>query len=203
LKELSKAISYLFHPLLMATYGTAIYLFLLPSPYQFSDERIPYFLIGLIATGTFLLPVFVSLMMLRMGRIRSLEMETIGERNWPLVSTAIIYFMVLYTIHTRMIPEFIQVFILGATSSLVLALIINFRWKISLHMIGAGGLCGGVAGSMIMNGAGPVKILAAVVILSGIIASARHALGSHTLGQILAGYIVGFGMMLTLMLTLL
>jgi hypothetical protein len=201
--DLSKAISYLLHPLMMATYASAIYLFLLPTPYTFADERVPYFLVGLIATGTFMLPAFFSLLMLRMGKIKSLQMETIGERNWPLVFTVLIYFGVLYVLHNKFIPSFIQIFVLGATASMIVALIINLRWKISLHMIGAGGMCGAIAGNLMVTGEGPVKLLAGLVIISGGIASARHYLGTHTLAQLFIGYISGFAILFSLMALLL
>lgn len=187
----------------MATYATAIYVFVLPSPYVYSDTRIPYFLVGLVATGTFMLPAFFSLLMLRMGKINSLQMETIGERNWPLVFTTAIYFVILYVLHTRAIPTFIQIFVLGSTASMIVALVVNLKWKISLHMIGAGGLCGGIAANMYVTGDGPMKVLALVVIVSGAIASARHYLGSHSFGQLFVGYLSGFAIMFSLMATLL
>lgn len=187
----------------MVAYATALYLFFIPTPFAPPDERLPFYILGLVVTGTFLLPIIFSLITMRIGKIKSLEMETQGERNWPLLQTSVIYFVILYFVHRAGIPPFIQVFMLGATACIILALIINLKWKISLHMIGIGGLVGGLAGDIIREETPAIKFVAALCVLAGIIASARHYLGTHSLLQLLAGFITGFATLFLLMMYLL
>jgi len=99
------------------------------------------------------------------------------------------------------IPVFIPIFILGAIASMVIAMVINLKWKISLHMIGIGGFCGGLAALFILTQEGSPVYLAFAFILAGVLGTARLLLEAHTSMQILAGFMLGFTVELGLALS--
>ncbi|HLG04013.1 MAG TPA: phosphatase PAP2 family protein [Bacteroidia bacterium] len=187
----------------MVTYATLVYFYALSFYFQVKPVIVGV-IVTLIFTGTFLLPAVAAVLILRIGRIRSLEMTEKQERNWPLVQTAIIYSACYYVFDSEIFQPFIRVFILGALFGMVAALFINLFRKISLHMIGTGGLCGGVAGLMISGEVGSSSLLlAACFILAGLVGTSRLQLGAHNPRELFAGFFVGFGVEFLVMVFLL
>jgi hypothetical protein len=198
-KKFFGIISVIFHPMMMVTFAGIIYFFFIPSDFDFPDPSIPLRILGMIITSTILLPVVSVLLMVRMGKVQSVEMEQQRERNWPLLQSAIIYLVAYYVLHSRVVPVFIQLFILGAIIGILVSLVINLRWKISLHMIGIGGLCGGISiVMMLQSGASPL-ILAFCFMIAGLLGTARLYLNAHTPAQIFAGFVTGFAVQFLLL----
>lgn len=130
-------------------------------------------------------------------------MEEQRERNWPLLQTAIVYGVAFYVlVQAKRIPPVIPVFILGATSAMVVAMLINLKWKISLHMIGIGGLCGAITSMYIMLQEGNPIWLALIFLCAGVLGSARLMLLAHNSLQILSGFILGFVIEFALLMAL-
>lgn len=78
-----------------------------------------------------------------------------------------------------------------------LSLIITFFWKISIHAIGISGLAGGFLGFSellfpIQNGVEMTNINIAILILVGVVCSARLQLKAHSFLQIIGGITLGF-----------
>ena len=63
----------------------------------------------------------------------------------------------------------------------------------SLHMIGAGGLCGAITAIMLILGIGNPIIPAICFLLSGMLGTARLFLKAHTPAQVFIGFLAGFG----------
>ncbi|MBA3971282.1 MAG: hypothetical protein H0X46_03925, partial [Bacteroidetes bacterium] len=144
----AKIISYLFHPLLMPTYGFALIFFTENYISNFISSELKFIILGVTFLFTFLLPGLNALILLKMGRIRSLEMESGKERIIPYTSTALYFFALYYLFYNAEFPAVLKLLILGAAISILLTLIINFRWKISAHTVGIGGIAGAAMGIM-------------------------------------------------------
>lgn len=187
----------------MVTYATILYLFFIPTDFCFPDASIPIRIASMLFIGTVLLPILSVLIMLRFGRIESVQMEQQKERNWPLLQAAIIYLIAYYMIQGRVVPIFIQLFLLGSILGILISLLINLRWKISLHMIGIGGLCGGITIAMITQDFGSPMILSICFLIAGLLGTARLYLQSHSPAQILAGFATGFLVEFLLLFTML
>ena len=74
----------------------------------------------------------------------------------------------------------------------VLCAIINIWWKISTHTAAIGGVAGALiafAEKFMFN---PVWWLCLVLVVAGVLGSARIILRQHTPGQVLGGFLVGF-----------
>lgn len=196
----SQAVSVMLNPLVMPTLGLLCYYTFFPSIAQISDMNLFLQILLRMVFFTLLLPVSSVLIMMRAGLVQSFLVEEKKERNWPLLITSGIYLAGLYLLTDPRVPAFIQLFLMGAVGSMVLAMLINLRWKISLHMIGIGGLCGGLTALyLFMQEGNPIWLITAFV-LAGVLGTARLLLNAHTSMQILCGFLLGFGMELGLAL---
>jgi hypothetical protein len=190
--RLAKIISYLFHPLLMSSYGLLILFYTRNYISVFTPPDVKLILFSITFFFTFLLPTINAFILLKMGRIKSLHMETSEERIIPYASTALYYFALVYLFSEKQIPVIYRNLILGAGISILLTLIINFKWKISAHSIGIGGLVGAVFAVMYQLQLDIQLIFILLVLCSGIVAYARLKLNAHTPVQVYTGLALGF-----------
>jgi hypothetical protein len=78
-------------------------------------------------------------------------------------------------------------------------MLVSFKWKISAHLIGIGGLFGALFFYAVYFIADFIYILMLVSLLSGAVAYARLQLKAHRPAQVYAGFLTGFiGMMMIL-----
>ena len=93
-------------------------------------------------------------------------------------------------------PFWLLAMLIGACVALVIALCINFAWKISAHAIGIGGLLGGVMGVARIHMINPYWAFIVVLIVAGLLGTSRIFLKRHTPMQVYAGFCLGFYMYL-------
>ncbi len=187
----AKIFSYIFHPLLMPSYGmillfnTGTYLSFLPFEYQ----KLLYIIVFL---ATFVLPVLMIPLFLYRNFIQSLEMHQRNERFFPMIGT-LIFYSAVYILFTKLpLPDAVKLYMLAVAICAALSLVITIKWKISTHMIGIGGLAGVLVALSIVYSTNQLSYLAAILLLSGIIGSSRLQLQAHTPAQVYAGFFLGF-----------
>ncbi len=186
-------LTWLSHPLLMPTYLVLLlfrsntYLAYTLSP---SLQRIILLSIFVL---TFLMPLLSSVLLLRRGGLKSLLMEDRKSRYVPYFFTLIYYITCYYFLQKLPVSSVIKILILAAACCIALAFIINFFWKISIHLIGLGGMTGALYVLSFLLGNEFILPMILSFILSGLVASARLLHGAHTPLQLYAGFIAGFG----------
>ncbi|MES2591228.1 MAG: hypothetical protein V4608_05035 [Bacteroidota bacterium] len=198
--RIAKTISYLLHPLLMPTYGFAIIFFTNNFLSTFTAPDVKLIILTITFVFTFVLPAVNVLVLLKLGRINSLGMETSHERTVPYTSTALYYFALFYLFYNAGFPKVFQILILGAGISLLLTILINFKWKISAHMIGIGGTAGAALGIGYRLQLDLHNVLLVLLLLSGFVGYARLKLNTHTPAQVYSGFALGFLVELLLMI---
>jgi len=185
--------SALFHPLLMPTYGCAIILFTQNPALLFFSNYLKFFVLGITFVFTFLLPTLNALILLKMGRIKSLRMEHPSERSIPFFTTAIYYYSLFYLFNSiDNFPSIFKLLILGAGNSILLAFFINKTWKISAHAIGLGGIIAALIAVSNVFQINLVPIISIAIILAGIVSFSRLRLNAHTPAQVYSGFFLGF-----------
>jgi hypothetical protein len=197
--SLARFLSIVFHPLLMPTFLFGILLYLAPSILgvdSFSGTlRIS--LLILIFIGTFGVPSLLIYYLFRSGYVRSLQLDTLDDRRLPYFLTAIVYTGLTFLFAFRMqllssIAPGIAILLGSITLSILLVGLISIYWQISAHSVGIGGVVGIVAGIITKFGETDlVLVLAALIMLTGMVASARLRLNAHTPAQIGAGLMLG------------
>ena len=89
-------------------------------------------------------------------------------------------------------PFWLIAILMGICVALLIALCINFFWKISAHMIGIGGLLGGLMGVARIHLINPYLLFIAVLLIAGLLGTSRIFLKRHTPLQVYAGFSLGF-----------
>jgi len=191
MKQAAKIISTIFHPLIIPTIGLMI-IFNTNSYINYAiPEELKRATLLLIGISTFIIPLLISLLFLNKRLINSLEMETQKERIFPYSFTILFYIFTLYIIKKAPLPPIIFDFVIGATLSVVLAFIINFRWKISAHMIGIGGLIGALISVSLLLEVYITPYIIIGFIIAGLLGSARLILNAHNPAQVYTGFVLG------------
>lgn len=210
LKALAQGISYLFHPLLIVTY--MLVLLLVVNPYLFgvhsiSDKESKLLLLQ-VFLSTFFIPGFSVAMLRFTGLVKSLEMRTRQERIGPYIITGMFYiWMFRNFLGSTQVPTAFSCFLLGATIGLFIAFFINIFSKISIHAVGMGGMVGMAVITMLLfshdsfllhiGSLGALElnmswVLIGLVLLAGLVGSARLLLQAHEPLDLYGGYLVGF-----------
>ncbi len=150
------------------------------------------YILGFIFLTTFLLPFFVALLLRSKGQIDSLEMRSRNERKLPLLITAFIYTALFFMIAGMAGFYKIRTFILATTIVLILAGFITNYFKISIHMLGIGGVVGLVAFMSTYSLFNLTPLLIGSIVFSGLVGMARLQLKAHTPIQVYTGFGFGF-----------
>lgn len=190
---ISKALSGIFSPLLMPTYGivisfTATYMALSSIPLG-----IKIMVSVIIFALTALLPALTIFMLWRAKKIQDPGLNDRRERLVPLAAALICYIasvVYLFSIHS---PWWMWGFMVAAAIAVAVTALVSTKWKISGHATGMGGLTAFVF--MLYYNQFVVyhspALMIATIILAGAVCTARLLLGKHTLAQIAAGFVNG------------
>jgi len=204
LKLLSLSLTILFHPLLMATYGCALLLFgLTNSIYDFlTPELIKWRILILVLLMSFVLPVLNIFLLYKLNRIPTFLLSNRQDRGFPYLLTSLFYFGLVYILLDVNIWNTIKLFLFGAALAIIISAWINRRYKISAHLVGLGGLLGLLVSVSFLLKIDLTFFYIVVVIISGCVASARLYLNEHNYGELLSGFLLGFGVQSALFFTL-
>jgi hypothetical protein len=149
---------------------------------------------------TCVLPLSVVLMLKYWRLITTMQMYERKERNLPFVVMIIFNSFLYFLLKNIQISPVFKYFTLGAALLIVIAFIVNLKWKISIHMMAIGGLLGMVLGltllSIINN---PIYFLG-VVFCAGLTGFARLKLNAHNQAQVYTGLLSGIVLMMLLAL---
>ena len=191
LNNLAKIISIVFHPLFMPLYGMAI-IFSAPTLFGYLPFNVKKLLLLIMLVNNVLLPLSLLPFFFHRQIISSWNLSERKDRNYPLIFATLLYGTTSYIIYKFPIPVFLKSFIFATAILSLIVTLINFRWKISLHSVGAGAL---IAIILILS----LKMLApmewyiiASVVAAGLTLSARLFLNQHSPQQVWAGLATGF-----------
>lgn len=192
MRSATQFVSVLFHPLLMPLY--AFWLLLNSGGYlsYAVPDKFRQYLYLVIFVSTFLMPSLLTWMMVQKGWISNIELNERSERHLPYLITLSCYIAAAYLLFKLPLPRMFSLTIMGAAMAILIAFFINLRWKISIHMIGIGGLLGLFYGFGKYFHMKTMFILVLISIIAGVVASARLYRKSHTPGQVYIGFVVGF-----------
>jgi membrane-associated phospholipid phosphatase len=204
MKSFFNTLSYIFHPILLPVLGL-YFLFETPTnspgyivtslynlPLEFKINL--YKLFGFL---TILAPGISIWIMYQNKIISSIKLENRLERFTPIGITAV-YYVMNYVLLRIMIPEhmiisFIFPYAFGLVLIVIAAFIMNYFTKISLHMLGFFGVIGTIMGYFQNQLDYNLFFLIFLIIVGGLIGSARIYLKAHTLKEVVLGIIIGFG----------
>ena len=199
-EKLAKFISIIFHPLLMPTYGFLLLFYTQNYVATFLQVQVKLIIVALTFLFTFIFPAINAVVLWKMGRIKSLEMEDPQDRLLPYGTTLLYYGALLYLLYNSHFPLVCKMIILGGAFCILVTLIVNLRWKISAHMVGAGGVTGAMLAVFYRLQSDLQLAFFIIIIVAGLVGYARLKLNAHTPAQVYTGFLTGFLIQLILIL---
>ena len=190
--RLAEFVSRILHPLWMPFYAMLLLWFVEPMVNIAIPANYLPRLSLLVFLYTALLPLIFALVLRKLGLIKSLEMETAKERRFPYLFTAVCYFLCYFQMAGNHALGLYALVLLGATVSILALLLVNLRVKVSAHLVGVGGTAGVFAGLQWSLGLNYSILVAALVLVAGLLASARLRLQAHSEAEVYVGFILGF-----------
>lgn len=189
-ERIAKIISVLFHPVLIPTLGLFL---LLNSGFYFSmlSWEAKRFVLLVMFFTTCILPM-LSVAIMALNPKFNIAMPESRDRILPLASSSIFYYLGFVLLSkVRAVPDF-KMFMVATVLVIIALLVISFKWKISTHMAAIGGLTGTLFALSFRSGINPIYSILAMVLVSGLVGTARLILKKHDIWQLLAGYGMGF-----------
>ena len=190
MKGAAKFISIIFHPLLIPTFGFLI-LFNSGTYLSFLDFDFKKMIFIIVVLSTCLIPLSLIPFFLYQKMIFSIHLPEKRERLVPLGITLLLYIFCYMLLRRVPIPPFYHAFCFASIIAVLLTLSITLKWKISLHMVGIGGLTG-LVGFLILSMRINLEFyLFMTVIAAGLAGTSRLILEAHKPSQLYAGFLLG------------
>lgn len=206
MKYFTKGISIVFHPIFIPMMAFFMYLqidhYTVAIMESLTDEGF-WIIFSAIGLFSFLLPLIAMNGMISTGIVEDWELKNHKERV-PVLMFSALFLACLYYIFTyiegnngEVFHRFFGVIMSGIVLALVAA-IISYFWKISMHAIGISGLAGCMIGlsthlDPLLNPEQMVFYNSILLGVMGIVGFARLYEKAHNLLQVVAGTILGFG----------
>ncbi len=186
---IAKYISIIFKPLFLPVMGlVALFLFTdlraMPWLYQFMVLMVAY-------CFTFLLPTTLIALYTRHRGWPLMRLLSREERYVPYAISLLCYMTCYYIMIWLHMPHIMSSIVIAAIAVQLLCATINHFWKISAHTAAIGGTSGAVWAFGLMFGFNPLWWFCLLLLLAGVLGTSRMLLRIHTLGEIVAGYLVG------------
>lgn len=191
MRKLAFLLSYVFHPLWtpLLLLGT---LWLL-DPWVRMQPGVMIYVATVLMINA-LAPAVSIWFLYKRGALGDLEVSNREERKWPFLM--VLFYQVLgYIALTRpgvYLPPEVLSLVLAMMVALILAILVNRRIKMSMHLLANGGALGAVWAFNHMHDLGLESLLPIGFLLAGAIGWSRMKLGVHTPGELALGFLVGF-----------
>jgi len=197
--KLTQLISIILHPMFMPLLALHLTLLVLPS-LAFTLSQNLLLIYGILVFSTMILPLVSIFWLMRKGKVSSLEMSNHKERSLPLFKTVIWMSFGYYLLQNLLFyTPILKAELLGAIIIILIAAIVSKYWKISLHLLGIGGVVGVFIALQIMHG-DFLYLLLLFILLSGLLGVARIKQKAHNYAQVYAGFLVGLSVELITLL---
>ena len=188
--QLSKFISIILHPIFMPLLALYLTLASLPSIAGSTRQDLNY-IYGIVICCTNILPLLSIFFLIKKERVSSLEISNHKERSLPLFITVIWMSVGFYMLNSVLFyATILKAELIGAILIILMAAIISKFWKISLHLLGIGGVVGVFIALQIIQG-GVLYLLLLFILFSGILGVARIDQKAHNHAQVYVGFLLG------------
>jgi membrane-associated phospholipid phosphatase len=190
-KKFAMAVSVVFQPIFVPLYSLII-LFNADTYITYAVQpEVKTFISLITILNTVILPIGVFYYFYRAKLIETIHMHTAKERSLPFLTTIVFHLSTFYLFSKAPMPSLFPHLVLGAAISVATAFVINLKWKVSIHMLGMGGIVGTIIGLILRYQIDAIQLVMTLVLLSGIVGYSRLRLDAHTPLQVYVGFILG------------
>jgi hypothetical protein len=191
-KAFAHFFSLVFHPLFIPLIAAWFLAFLQPGYFTGISPHDKVLIVIRVGYNTIFYPALTVLLLKALGFIKSIFLKTQRERIVPYIATNIFYFWMFLVFHNQPeVPVILTSFMFGAFLASSAALIANIYFKISMHALGVGSLCGLML-IIIFSGFTYAVFLTAMLVflITGIVCTSRMIVSDHKPVEIYSGLII-------------
>lgn len=192
IKAIAHFFSFIFHPLFIPLIAAWFLAFVQPGYFTGISPKEKTLIVIRVGYNTIFYPALTVLLLKALGFIKSIFLKTQRERIVPYIATNIFYFWVfLVFINQPQVPQILTGFMFGAFLASSAALIANIYFKISMHALGVGSLCGLMLIIIFSGFTYPVFLTAMLVFLiTGFVCTSRLIVSDHQPFDIYSGIFI-------------
>jgi hypothetical protein len=192
LKAFAQAFSVIFHPLFIPVIAAWFLAFIQPGYFTGIPPQEKTMIVIRVAFNTVFYPALTVLLLKALGFIKSIFLKAQRERIVPYIATNVFYFWMYMVFHNQPeVPTILTSFIFGAFLASSAALLANIYFKISMHALGVGSLCGLMLIIIFSGFTYPVFVTAMLVfIITGLVSTSRMIVSDHKPLEIYSGIII-------------
>ena len=195
-----KITSAVFHPLLIATHLTVLFLYISPELLSEIQPQVRLHFLLLIFLITGFLPAFSIFLLKRFKYVSDTELIKRNERLIPFILILIYYIISCYLFYEKLeMGRLFNLVMISVTTLIFFLILITLKFKISIHATAIWSAAGYLTAILIRYEDVGI-ILFAGVIFAGLTSTSRLYLGYHTPKQVWIGAILGFFYGLTVIL---
>ena len=189
LKIVSRVLSTIFSPFIVPTLSFLLlflftYLAFMPLVYK-----------GIILGAVFLCTICLPLLLIYLyQRFCGQGMQELRERKKrfaPYALTATSYCICAIILYRLYAPHYLSAIIITCIFCMMVCGLLNLLWKISVHAASCGIMIGILLPYSIIFNFNPLGWLCGLIILSGLIGTARLILQQNTLFEVILGFVIG------------
>ena len=185
----AQVISYLFHPGILPTIGVVYILFVVP---QVIDISFVFRITGIVFLGTYVGPMFGTILLRWTGIISSIHLVKKEERIYPYLTAAASMLATANFLARNEVPMEVTFSILASAVVVFASTIALPFFKSSAHMAGIAGFIALYLRLFEFYNQGSLLVVIVLSSIAGAIAWARVYLKRHTLFELFSGSIIGF-----------
>lgn len=179
------------HPLFMPVYAVLLIFEFNPYINFQMPKSVQLIVLIILSIFTILLPFLTAIVLHRLGVVKSIYMKTAEERKWPFLLSVLWYYLGFELLTNISLPTSLFLLMIGAITVVLIAHFITLRWKISVHMLGIGGVIGAMIGLSQRFQFNHFYIIIVLFFVAGLIGYARLKTNSHNYRQVYAGFVIG------------
>lgn len=141
---------------------------------------------------SFIIPSIFIFVLAKMRYIHDISLQERSDRTLPYIIFIISNLSLTFFFYQAHVPFWFLGLVAAPVFVGFVGLLINAFWKISAHMLGMGGLIGGVL-SVCFNvkGSCPIVLFSILFILAGLLGVSRLYLKASSPAQVYIGFLVG------------
>ena len=194
MKLFARICSTIFHPVIMAPLGVFLSLY-----YSFMSMLGLDYILRVTLTlvvFTMAIPCLGVLLLYKARRITSVGLVNREERTLPYILFFVCYLLAGLFLWWSNLRGMQLGFLVGGLCAILVDVLVNRWWKISVHMTAIGGLAGLIFVMSVMQYSMYTELIPwlqmGVVLAAGALGSSRIILRRHTIGQVFCGFFNGF-----------
>ena len=189
---IAQVFSVVFHPLFIPAIGAWFLAFVQPGYFTGISPHEKTMIVIRVAYNTIFFPALVVVLLKALGFSKSILLKTQKERIVPYIATNIFYFWIFLVFRNQPeVPLILTGFVFGAFLASSAALISNIYYKVSMHALGVGALCGLIFIIIFSGFTYSVFVTTMTIFLiTGIVCTSRLIVSDHKPFDIYSGILI-------------